>query len=71
MRVDKGFNAERVLAAVLDLPEKRYGSGRGDALFLSHLVDEVRALPSVASAAARRVTSLACACAQEATTTIP
>jgi predicted permease len=52
MHVDKGFNAERVLAADLDLPEKRYGSARGAALFLSHLVDEVRALPSVASAAA-------------------
>jgi predicted permease len=52
MRVDKGFNAERVLAADLDLPEKRYGSARGVALFLSNLVDEVRALPSVASAAA-------------------
>jgi len=52
MHVDKGFNAERVLAADLDLPEKRYGSARGTALFLSRLVDEVRGLPSVVSAAA-------------------
>jgi putative ABC transport system permease protein len=52
MYVDKGFNAERVLAADLDLPEQRYGGGRGVALFLTHLVDEVRALPSVTSAAA-------------------
>jgi len=52
MHVDKGFTAERVLAADLDLPEERYGNARGVTLFLSHLVDEVRALPSVASAAA-------------------
>ena len=52
MHVDKGFTAERVLAADLDLPEERYGNARGVTLFLSRLVDEVRALPSVASAAA-------------------
>ncbi len=52
MHVNKGFNAERVLAADLDLPEKRYGGARGVASFLSRIVDEMRALPSVASAAA-------------------
>ena len=52
MNVDKGFNAERVIAADLDLPEKHFGGSRPVALFMRQLVEDVRALPAVASAGA-------------------
>ncbi|HTX35519.1 MAG TPA: ABC transporter permease [Bryobacteraceae bacterium] len=51
MNVDKGFNAERILATDLALPEKQYDQPRTTA-FVRQLVENVRALPAVTAAGA-------------------
>jgi predicted permease len=51
MRVDTGFEAERVLAIDLSLSPERY-EGKDRVAFYRDLLDSVRALPGVASAGA-------------------
>jgi putative ABC transport system permease protein len=51
MNVDKGFGVERILAADLALPEKKYDQER-PAAFVHQWLESVRALPGVAAAGA-------------------
>jgi predicted permease len=50
LAVDPGFDAEGVLIAETVLPDSRYGTPAAHDLFYRRVLDEVRALPGVASA---------------------
>jgi predicted permease len=50
MRIDRGFDANRVLTAELDLPSKSYSDRQARAAFYKAALDHVRQLPGVESA---------------------
>ena len=51
-RVDPGFNPEKVLTAVIDLPSARYRNAREAATFYRELIARLATLPGVEGAAA-------------------
>ena len=51
MRTHRGFDADRVLSAKLDLPSKSYSDLQARAAFYEAAIDRVRQLPGVESAA--------------------
>jgi putative ABC transport system permease protein len=50
--VDAGFSEERVLTARVSLPVSKYTTQQGPAAFFAQLMDDIRRIPSVESAAA-------------------
>ena len=52
MRVDRGFDAERVVTAQIDLPVKSYDKDSAREAFYQRTLDAVRRLPGVESAGA-------------------
>jgi len=59
MRTDRGFDAERVLTAEVDLPGKSYSELQARAAFYKAALDRVRQLPGVESAGIVSVPPLA------------
>jgi putative ABC transport system permease protein len=52
VRIDPGFNAQNLLTVTIDLPASRYQDNPRVTAFYDHLLERVRALPGVVSAAA-------------------
>ncbi|HWR54602.1 MAG TPA: ABC transporter permease [Bryobacteraceae bacterium] len=52
MQVDKGFNAERLMAVQIGLPGERYKQQEARAAFLDRVLPRISALPGVSTAAA-------------------